>query len=394
MGDATVGGPITEHEGTEGTLVGIVRQVEGQSSEVAVLSDVRLSIDGEEEQRVKVLPAFELDTSEGERVAVDPERGELLPQREVEGRFGDLLGDPLAQAVLDVAPGDHVRVALRGAIVHAGDRVGIEGTIRTGAEKPTRITARTLAVGPEAEALLHAAAIARTEALAAKPEPKPEAKAKPEPTPSSMMPSLGLAVVLAAAGICTLGASAGLEPYQTATRLCGLTLAALGVFVWRRRRWLPSLEPLGPPASGSGLHWRVVLWVGLGATVLVFGGGAAAFGAVSTSTNSTDLFIGSVGPFVLASFPLVLFGALVHRDGSSMRRALLMLRAKPLKADAPSGTFGALQGTSDESIQVVWSYASTTTESRTERRAADGTIEVSDSTSTSFSWERTTSRTR
>lgn len=382
---------MAEHEGT---LIGVVRPPTDRSPELPVLSDVRLMVDGEDQQRVKTLLPFELETDTGACLWVDAGRVELWPQREVDGRFGDLLDDPLAQAVIDVAPGDHVRVTLRGAFVHAGDRVHVEGTIGGDAGAPTHIAARALAVGPGAEALLRAAAMARSEALEAKAKSKPEAKALPQTSPPSSGPGLGLAVVLGATSIVAMAASGMLAPFDTVARLCGLILAAAALFVWRRRRWLPSLEPLGPPVSGSGLRWRVGPWIGLGMVVLVFAGSAAAFGTVSTSEHSADVFFGWAGPYALASFPLVLFGALVYSDAASMRRAILMLRAKPLTTDAANGRFGAFEGTSDEDVRVTWSYAMTTTESRTERRAEDGTLETSHSTSTSFAWKRHAARAR
>ena len=61
-----------------------------------------------------------------------------------------------------------------------------------------------------------------------------------------------------------------------------------------------------------------------------------------------DVFLGSAGPFVLAMFPLVLLGGLIYSDWSSLRRAVLMLRTKPLGVGAKRGTFGHFVGTVDE----------------------------------------------
>jgi len=375
-----------------GTLVGTARAVNDEGDADPLLCDVRMSIDGKDAHHVRTLRAFELETDAGERVRVDATQVELLPTREVDGRFGELLDDPFAVAVFDVAPGDHLHVALQGAVVHAGERVYIDGRIRTESEVPTLMTAVALATGPEAEILLHESGVARNETPEPKPKPKPEPK--PQPPLSSPGPGLGLAVVLGVLGAGALAAGGMLEPFEAAVHLGGLTLMAAAIFVWRRRRWLPSLEPFGGSASGSGLHWRVGPWIGLCVIVVLLAGGMTAFGAVSSSTNSMDVFLSSAGPFVLASFPLVLFGALVYSDRAPMKRAIRMLRTKPLGADAANGAFGSVQGTVDQTLRVIWSYAMTTTESRTERRAEDGTIEVSHSTSTSFKWTRITSGTR
>ncbi len=378
----------------DGTLVGVVVPTEESGAGDPHLCDVRMSIDGEDERHIRTPSWFELETDAGERVRVDMTGAELLPRREIDGRYGDLLEDPLAIAVLDVAPGDHVRVTLEGAVVHSGTRVHVDGRIRTESEVPTRMTAAAVATGPEAEMLLHDWGVARNETPEPEPEPESKPKPKPDPFPVSSGPGLGLAVILGALGALGIVAGGTWAPYDDAARLGGLNLLAAAIFVWRRRRWLSPLESFGRSESGTGLHWRVGPWIAMSVIVVLFAGGMTAFGAVSSSTNSTDVFLSSAGPIVLASFPLVLLGALVYSDGTPMKRALRMLRTERLGPDAPNGAFGSVQGTVDQTLQVTWNYAMTTTESRTERRGEDGTIEVSHSTSTSFKWMRSTSGTR
>ena len=54
----------------------------------------------------------------------------LLPERSVEGAFGELLDDPLVcDQVMDHAAGDHVETCLRGNILSVGDAVTVYGEL-------------------------------------------------------------------------------------------------------------------------------------------------------------------------------------------------------------------------------------------------------------------------
>lgn len=70
----------------------------------------------------------------GERLELDAKRfdvdGEVGIERELDGKWGSLAGEPMAKLFRDVAPGDHVKCELRGFELEAGARVtlAVDGT--------------------------------------------------------------------------------------------------------------------------------------------------------------------------------------------------------------------------------------------------------------------------
>lgn len=353
-----------------------------------VFVDVRLEVNGELVHHESRAESFVLRLHEGHAVKVFPNPTVVCAEpREISGRFGDLVDDPLAQAVLDAAPGDHVEVRLVGLVVRGGDRIvvggfGLEkdvpgdGYRDSGTRRVVEIDIGSIAAGDDPSVL----------PSLVEEEPRPEAP-PPEPQPRHGF-GIGAALVATVAGIGVLaftvfrqGTAALPGPSAAAPWVIGIGLASYGIFVARRRRWMPELRAMGRDHDGEGMTFHVFAWILFFSWIFV---AAAAF-AWFSSDHSADLQVVRGSLALAFVMPLVFAAVVWWSERKDVGLAARLLRVPPLES-LGNKKFGWFEGRLLGEIKRHRSYTLDSARMRVDRVHASGRVTTKEHRTSSYSW--------
>lgn len=371
------------------TITGVVR---GPGGPVAL--DVTLEAKKKTHRAEPVRSTFVLETDEGEVEIRTSEDTELVPEEKQSGTWGSLASSPLARAVRDRAPGDHVKVSLRGVVVASGDRVTVRGEVvdreRSDAYRggPTgRVTvlqATLIGCGDDGAEVIaerdREAAKRASEAVERPAAPRP----KKEPSPPL---ALDTAVVLGVAGVALVGVMGSMVAVDAGPRwvrplalTLGIAALTLAIFTWRRRRWLPVFRE-SRKSRGQGLPWAVsgfaftyeaTLAIGLGLTLFQLLGAGLASGAVLMA------LVPCVGTLVAA-----IWLAVVDRGSARVLRLLLTSR----RAGARDGSWGLYEGTLREgSLSATRRFVSRSSTRTESYKDSSGNMQTREVTRSWYEW--------
>jgi len=293
----------------EGTVVG--------SGQEPLLYDAELRIAGGDPSKHLKRGAISITTGDGNELTINTDRATILVARtESNGKWGDLLDNPLTRPFDGEAPGDHVEVMLAGVAVSPGDRVAVLGNEDEhlspdgyrGSERGARaIDAMVLAAGKGANSALtkwqKEEDAERKQAHAA--------RAAKEKGPSRENLSIG--VPLALAGIGALATLVGLWMWlgdtgprvlRAALPAYGIALLAIGFYVARRRRFLPTFDVVGKTSDAGGsrmLRWSASAGAWVAWFMVCLGGMALLAAALAMPPGARALLaVSALGPLYFA----------------------------------------------------------------------------------------------
>lgn len=359
-------------EGPDTTLARVRIEAGGKENELSVLNNFVLGFETAPDNRVEVTVTSATA---------------VLPERKISGEFGELLDDPLAKVALSKAPGDHVDTTLRGAVIGKGDAVTVYGAVESKlvagqgyrdapTEAITTIHAEVVALGDDAEALIEAWKVERQKALSreeakrherqakaaaerAKRQEQRAKKGRKTKAPSNGLRLYGVWIILALTVGAAVVASTTSNPLQQqAFSALTINLLAAAVFLWRRRRWMPSFRKIRERASGTGYRWQTGIYYLFVSIVLLV------FGLLMFTSVARDW-----APLVSVAPVVAYLWALCWNDQRSAMRAWTLLRTKPMPAELPHGRFGAVEGRFAGQIAVFrkhWAETRTVNVTRTD----------------------------
>lgn len=297
---------------------------------------------GDDEHRVRCRPgSFVLGGPDPIEIRVT-EQTELGPAEKLaDAAWAELEEHPLV-ADFDEPPGGHVETVLRGVVIDEGERICVAGRVeRSTATDGYRgandavvraIDARWIGVGSGAVDWIVQEA---ERAAPVEPEPKPERTPGEQP---SLLPAQVL-VVMAVIGFFAAVVLWTRTPIAAAILGYALVFGSLGLFVWRRRRFLPRMlppfgtEPLRPgqiqgPRSSFHLLWGVG---NAGVPVTLLGGFLLIAPSLMTAVEDprSSVFVFAIVLLVI----LVQLGFVVVRERRDARLLGVLAKAKPADGD-------------------------------------------------------------
>ncbi|MBX3258080.1 MAG: hypothetical protein KF782_00060 [Labilithrix sp.] len=276
--------------------------------------------------------------ADGATVLLDMTDAEVVDDVDEEGDFSTLLRSGLAVPFIAYAPAHDVPARIHGLRIERGAQVAVLGRIDRGFEPGRAYRDAGDAVTRSVAVRLVAAGVGARAALTAKVSAAravPSVSLRSTATEGSRIPLL-LPAAMSALGACA--ALAGGALYLGAARAAsadtlfalGLQLSAAGIYIAKRRRFLPDLRRPGEDESGAGMRTGLglarALPIGLTtALVVVLGASAsiaAAWGLASVSTLGLAL-------------------ALLVEERRAWRRLWDVARAPPVHV---AGELGAMDG--------------------------------------------------
>lgn len=296
-----------------------------------------------------------LSLPQGDLVALELGAARLAPNVDESGTFGELLAEGLAAPFVDRAPGDHVRVRIRGLRVDAGTRLVVKGRVErvaapgsgyrdAGESLPHVVEARFVAAGDGAEDALSEAARAAERARVKETKKKTRRKRKRRRKARDEGPSLLLARVYAALslGLAVAGIASGEVARGGAFGALSMYCGAVAIFAAARARFLPDLRSSKEDTEGSGK--RTTFGGVLTVVLMIVTPGVTVFAGLIANASEVEqgqlealaAVFGTVGVVALVlALPLAI----------TQRRAFVRLwrlaRARPSMAP---GSFGAMDG--------------------------------------------------
>lgn len=246
--------------------------------------DLSMEVDGGT-RRSRSGDELGLGLADGRHVRLSLADARLVPNVDARDSFDSLLDSELALPFLEHAPADDAAVRIHGTRIEPGAAVVARGTVdydaasgdgyRDANPVPSSMEVQALAIGADARAAIEQVPLPRSAVVEERPRVNPAAMQLPPAAPRSEPREVPLTLpigILAAGVLAALGGVAALvvgdlDAPGAATAIVGVHLLVIGLFVWRRRRFLP--EPRTPTEDLTGLGKRTALGIRYGTLFFV-----------------------------------------------------------------------------------------------------------------------------
>jgi hypothetical protein len=268
-----------------------------------------------------------------------------LAPASIDGRWGEVARHPLAAAFIDVAPGDHVHVRLRGAVVAAGDHIAVR--VR---EDGAALVAERAATGADDDAaraaLAHADGADRARRADAQRSATAAATRAERARVTPRVPWGRMTVVLGAGALAVAVTSAaratgwhGAIPGGdgvAALWVLAIGLGAAALMTWSARHDVPFVHRIGEKQEPASRQFviSIQLLACLIATMVAMGrsqSGAAHPAPVAAMA-------------IVCVVPLIVAGFGIARAVASVRALWPVEQAARLTVPPPPRTWGVIEG--------------------------------------------------